>query len=345
MRRRLAAERRAGLHLSRAVAVGSCESVKHLIEELRQTSQAGVEVVAACTTPAVQPVETTYPHIASVPVVGTVAAAATYVAANPVDTVVVTGGDELTPRALKRLAWELEPHGVDLVVAPGLTDVARPRISMRPVPGMPLMHVEAPGYTKPQQRLKRAFDVIGASFLIVLFSLPLVITATAVKLTSPGPVLFKQTRIGLGGQPFRVLKFRSMVVDAEARLTEVLGEDAAVFYKPKNDPRITGIGAFIRRYSIDELPQVFNVLFGSMSLVGPRPLTPHGQNVDECELGRRLLVKPGMTGLWQVSGRNNLSLQQSVRLDLYYVENWSMAEDFLILLRTLRAVVGRDGAS
>ncbi|WP_050758275.1 sugar transferase [Xylanimonas cellulosilytica] len=349
MRRLLVAERRVGHHLSRAIAVGYPETVEHLIEELRRAPQAGIEIVAACTTssPVVEPhsiAQNTTPHITGVPIVGDVTAAATYAATHAIDTVVVTSSDEITPRVLKRLAWDLEPHGADLVVAPGLTDIASPRIHMRPMPGMPLMHVEAPGYSGPQQRIKRGFDIVGSALLILLFSLPLAVTALAIKLTSPGPVLFKQTRVGVAGEPFQVFKFRSMVVDAEARLQEVLGDGASIYYKPKNDPRITPIGAFIRRFSIDELPQLLNVLIGSMSLVGPRPLTPHGQDIAQREIGRRLLVKPGMTGLWQVSGRNNLSLEQSMRLDLYYVENWSMAEDFIILLRTMKAVVARDGA-
>jgi exopolysaccharide biosynthesis polyprenyl glycosylphosphotransferase len=231
-----------------------------------------------------------------------------------------------------------------MVLEPGLTYVAGRRILSGPVPGMALVHVEAPGYTVPQMRLKRLFDVVGSALLIVLFSLPLAVTALAIKLTSPGPVLFRQTRIGVNGEPFQVLKFRSMVVDAEARLTEVVGEDVGIFYKAKDDPRITPVGKFIRRYSIDELPQLFNVLGGSMSLVGPRPQVPLEVEQYDDAMGRRLLIKPGMTGLWQVSGRNNLDLEQSVRLDLYYVENWSMTEDLLILARTLKAVVGRDGA-
>jgi exopolysaccharide biosynthesis polyprenyl glycosylphosphotransferase len=345
MRRLLVAERRAGHHLNRAVVVGCRDTVEHLIAELRQAPQAGIEIVAACITPhpMVELVETT-PKVAGVPVVGDIASAAAYVAAHSVDTVVVTGSDEVTPKILKRLAWDLEPHGTDLVVVPGITDVAGPRIHLRQVPGMPLMHVEAPGYSGPEQRLKRAFDVVVSTLLILVFSLPLAVTAVAIKATSPGPVLFKQTRIGMDGKPFQVFKFRSMVVDAEARLHEVLGEEAGIFYKPKNDPRVTRVGAFIRRYSIDELPQLINVLLGSMSLVGPRPQVPLEVEQYDHEVGRRLLVKPGMTGLWQVSGRNNLDLEQSVRLDLYYVDNWSMTEDFLILIRTMRAVVGRDGA-
>ncbi|WP_425956694.1 sugar transferase [Xylanimonas sp. McL0601] len=344
MRRILVEERKLGRSMATAVVVGSRESAAHLIGELSRTPQAGIEIVAACTPSAVEPVETT-PHLRGVPVVADICDAAAYVAEHKIDTVVVTGSDEVTPKALKRLAWDLEPHGADLVLAPGLTDVAFPRIHTRPVPGMALVHVEAPGYTVPQLQFKRVFDVVGSALLIALFSLPLAVTALAIKLTSPGPVLFRQTRIGVNGEPFQVLKFRSMVVDAESRLKEVVGDNVGIYYKAQDDPRITGVGKFIRRFSIDELPQLFNVLGGSMSLVGPRPLTPHGQELDVTEIRRRVLIKPGMTGLWQVSGRNNLSIDESMRLDLYYVENWSMAEDLHILLRTVRAVVGRDGAS
>jgi exopolysaccharide biosynthesis polyprenyl glycosylphosphotransferase len=280
-----------------------------------------------------------------VPVVGEVGDAARLVEPLRADTVMVTGSDLVTPRTVKHLAWDLEPWGADLVLAPALTDVAGPRIRTRPVAGLPLLHVEAPGYSGPQHVLKRTFDVVGALVLIAVLTVPLVATAIAIRTTSRGPVLFRQERVGLCGEPFTVLKFRSMVVGAESRLEEVLGEgNVGVFYKARSDPRVTKVGAFLRRYSIDELPQLFNVLGGSMSLVGPRPQVALEVDQYDAEIGRRLLVKPGLTGLWQVSGRNDLTLEESVRLDLFYVENWTMAGDLLILLRTLRAVVGRAGA-
>ncbi|SMF00541.1 Undecaprenyl-phosphate galactose phosphotransferase WbaP/exopolysaccharide biosynthesis polyprenyl glycosylphosphotransferase [Cellulosimicrobium cellulans J34] len=342
VRRQLVRMRRRGRCRSRTVVVGGRDGVAHLVGSLREARDSGYEVVGACVPGGpLEPHET----VAGVPVVGEVGDTARLVEPLHADTVMVTGSDLVTPRTVKRLAWDLEPWGADLVLAPALTDVAGPRIRTRPVAGLPLLHVEAPGYSGPQHVLKRAFDVVGALGLLVLFAVPLVVTALAVKLTSRGPVLFTQERVGLRGEPFTVLKFRSMVVDAESRLEDVLGAgNVGVFYKPKQDPRVTRVGAFLRRYSIDELPQLFNVLGGSMSLVGPRPQVALEVDQYDDEIGRRLLVKPGLTGLWQVSGRNNLTLEESVRLDLYYVENWTVTGDLLILLRTLRAVVGRDGA-
>lgn len=338
LRRILVREREQGHHLSTALVVGGRDTVAHLIGELRRAPQAGFDVVAACVPGAGMAAGE---RINGIPIVGSIHNAADFAGRNEIDAIVVTGSDLVTPPVLKRIAWDLERYGTDLVLAPALTDVAGPRIHTRPVAGVPLLHVEAPGYFGPQHVLKRAFDVVGASLLVVIFALPLLLTAVAVKATSSGPVFFRQERIGVGGKPFTVLKFRSMVVDAESHLQEVLGAgNVGVFYKPKNDPRVTRVGRFIRRHSIDELPQLFNVLSGSMSLVGPRPQVRLEVEQYDDEIGRRLLVKPGMTGLWQVSGRNNLTIEESVRLDLYYVENWTMTQDVLILVRTLRAVVG-----
>ena len=185
-------------------------------------------------------------------------------------------------------------------------------------------------------------------FLIVVLSPLLLTVAAAVKLTGPGPVFFRQDRVGLNGEVFRMIKFRSMVVDAEARLDKLQDEqrDAGnvVLFKLKNDPRVTPIGRFLRRFSLDELPQLFNVVAGDMSLVGPRP--PLRSEVDRYrdDERRRLLVKPGITGLWQVSGRSDLTWQDSVRLDMYYVENWSITGDLVILWKTAKAVVSSAGA-
>ncbi|MBD5785275.1 sugar transferase [Cellulosimicrobium terreum] len=340
-RRLLVAQRLGGRCLYRTIVVGGRDGVSHLVEELRRSSHAGYSVAGACVPGGpVEPGET----VAGVPVVGDVVDAANVLQSLGADTVVVTGSDVVTPRTVKRLAWDLEPSGADLVISPGVSDVAGPRIHARPVAGLPLLHVESPGYSGPQHALKRTFDVIGAVLLIVLFALPLAVTGVAIRLTSRGPVVFRQERVGLQGEPFTVLKLRSMESGAESRLSEALGGDPQPFYKARSDPRVTGVGAFIRRYSIDELPQLFNVLSGSMSLVGPRPQVPLEVERYDDEIGRRLLVKPGLTGLWQVSGRNDLTIEESVRLDLYYVENWTILGDVMILLRTARAVVGRAGA-
>lgn len=339
LRRVLVRERRRGKHLAKALVVGGRESVAQLVGELDRAPEEGFIAVAACVTASDDR------EIADVPVVGDVEDAAAYASCNGLDAIVVAGADALTPRTLKNLAWALEPAEVALVLAPGLTGVAESRLMARSAAGPTLLRLGSPGYTASHRWLKRAFDVVASTLLIGLVALPLAVTALAIKMTSRGPVLYRQTRIGAGGAPFRVLKFRSMCVDADSRLSEVLDGDAGIFYKPTNDPRVTTIGKFIRRYSIDELPQLFNVLGGSMSLVGPRPQVPLEVAQYDDEISRRLLVRPGITGLWQVSGRNGLTLEQSVRLDLYYVENWTLLQDLTILARTIKAVVSSDGAS
>ncbi|MDR2723409.1 MAG: sugar transferase [Cellulomonadaceae bacterium] len=342
MRGVLVRERERGLHCARTLIVGCPDSARHVIAELRKASQAGFIIAAACLTD-----EADVGDVGTdvgVPIVGTVADAADYVAAKRLDTVIVTGSDLVTPDVLKHLAWDLEPLGAELIVAPGLADVSCARVRTRPVPGLPLMQVQPPGYSTAQQRVKRVFDVVVGGGLVGLFALPLAVTAVAIKVTSPGPVLFKQQRVGVDGRPFQVLKFRSMVDGADARWSEVMGGEIGLLNKVANDSRITPVGKFIRRWSIDELPQLFNVLAGHMSLVGPRPALEREVDLYDDDLRRRLLVKQGMTGLWQVSGRSNLSVEESMRLDLFYIENWSLTEDLLILTRTAKAVLTKDGA-
>jgi exopolysaccharide biosynthesis polyprenyl glycosylphosphotransferase len=214
------------------------------------------------------------------------------------------------------------------------------------VAGLPLIHVTTPTLEGGQRVAKRLFDIAVSGLLIVLFTPLMFILAMLIKADSRGPVLFKQERVGIEGAHFKMLKFRSMVVDAEERLADLAhrNEGNGVLFKLKNDPRVTRVGGFIRKFSLDELPQLFNIFGGSMSLVGPRPPLPREVEAYEQDVRRRLLVKPGLTGLWQVSGRSNLSWQDSVRLDLYYVENWSLAGDLVILLRTIRAVFHSTGA-
>ncbi|MDR2703826.1 MAG: sugar transferase [Cellulomonadaceae bacterium] len=343
LRGMLRRERAIGGAMARTVVVGASAAANQVVSQLTNASSAGFEVDAVCFTNS--GADLFGENLTHQYVLDSLDQVPQYVIAESIDAVVVVGSDELTPKALKQLAWDLEPTGADLILAPGLTDVAGPRLQTRVIPGMPLLQVEPPGYTSNQQKAKRCFDLIVGSLLLVVLAIPLLVTALLIKITSPGPVFFRQTRIGADGQPFEVFKFRSMCVGAEKRLEEVLGGEVGLFYKPKNDPRITPIGNIIRRYSIDELPQIFNVLSGQMSLVGPRPQILAEVEQYDAATGRRLLVKPGMTGLWQVSGRNNLSVEESVRLDLYYVENWTMFEDFAILAKTAKAVVGQDGAS
>jgi len=262
------------------------------------------------------------------------------------DTVAVLASPDLGPEQLRRLAWELEPTGADLMVAPSLVEVAGPRLSIRPVSGLPLLQVEQPSFSGGRRLVKDSFDRSVAFIAIVLLSPLLAGCALAVRLTSKGPAIFKQQRIGRGGAPFTMYKFRSMVVDAEEQRAALMAQSdrEGVLFKMARDPRITRVGAWLRRYSLDELPQLFNVALGSMSLVGPRPPLPEEVEQYGDDVRRRLLVRPGVTGLWQVSGRSDLSWEESVRLDLRYVDNWSLAADLLILWKTLRAVVRGSGA-
>lgn len=229
---------------------------------------------------------------------------------------------------------------------PWLTDVAGPRLSIRQVQDLSLTQVELPKYAGWNHMLKRAFDIAFAATAIIALSPILAVIAFLVKREDGGPVLFRQERIGHGGQPFQILKFRTMHVDAEARLASLISRSGAdgPLFKMENDPRITKIGRILRKYSLDELPQFFNALGGSMSVVGPRPHLAHELEQYPHEGLRRLLIKPGVTGLWQVSGRSDLSFEQSVRLDLRYVENWSLIGDVTIILKTVRTVVSPQGA-
>jgi exopolysaccharide biosynthesis polyprenyl glycosylphosphotransferase len=263
------------------------------------------------------------------------------------EVVAVSGDPDLSGRALRRLAWSLEERAVDLVVATGLLDVAGPRLSIRPAAGMPLLHVERPAMSGARRVVKRAVDWCLALGLTIAALPVLVAIGIAIRLDSPGPVLFRQTRVGARGETFSMLKFRSMGVDAEQRLAELASAADAgntVLFKMRRDPRITRVGGFLRRYSLDELPQLINVLRGEMSLVGPRPPLPVEVAGYESDAVRRLRVRPGLTGLWQVSGRSDLSWDESLRLDLWYVDNWSLVLDLQIIVRTARAVLRGKGA-
>ncbi len=324
----------------RVLAVGGREEVEALVAELERAPYAGLKVVGACIPPG-DAVEG-----CSVPIVGSLTGVPEAVARLGADTVAVTASRGLTSGVLKRLGWELEGADVDLVVAPALTDVAGPRVHVRPVSGLQLLYVEQPEFTGPTRVMKEAFDrVVAAAALIVLSPLLLLI-ALAIKLTSVGPVVFRQVRVGRDGHVFTVYKFRTMVVDAERRLDELWAHNQSneVLFKLRDDPRVTRVGRLLRRISLDELPQLVNVAVGNMSLVGPRPALPSETESWGRTTARRLLVKPGITGLWQVSGRSDLSWEDSVRLDLYYVENWSFTGDIQILWKTLSAVITSRGA-
>jgi exopolysaccharide biosynthesis polyprenyl glycosylphosphotransferase len=261
------------------------------------------------------------------------------------DTIAVCGSVSAQPGELRRLAWQLEGTGVDLVVAPQLTDIAGPRVHIRPVEGLPLLHVEEPTLSGPAWLFKTVLDRMAAGIGLLVLAPLFIAVAIAIRVSDRGPVFFRQPRVGREGNTFRVWKFRTMYVDAEDRLATLQdqNETDGLLFKIKNDPRVFPVGRFLRASSLDELPQLINVLLGEMSLVGPRPL-PADDGDFLGDVRRRLLVRPGITGLWQVSGRSDLSWDDAVRLDLYYVDNWSLAFDLTILWRTVGVVLARKGA-
>ncbi|MGU3293327.1 sugar transferase [Williamsia sp. M5A3_1d] len=346
-RSRLTHRRRRRLDLDRVLVIGGLTSAQPLIEHLDRNPELGYDVIGLCVPPeqsmVIGPIAV---NGRSVPILGEFTDARGVVELSGASTVAVTSAEALGHSAMRELSWDLEGLDVSMVVAPGLLDVAGPRMSMRPVAGLPLLHIDKPRYQGANRLAKAMFDRIGAAVLVILAAPVLLICAVAIRIDSRGPVFYRAERIGLGNEPFMMWKFRSMVIDADRMRVGLadLDEGAGALFKIRDDPRVTRVGRVIRRFSIDELPQLFNVIGGSMSLVGPRP--PLAEEVERYNgpIARRMLVRPGMTGLWQVSGRSDLTWEESVRLDLSYVENWSAMTDAMILWRTLRAVVSRSGA-
>jgi exopolysaccharide biosynthesis polyprenyl glycosylphosphotransferase len=324
--------------------VGHEWPVLDLIAELHSRPDGGLRVIGACL-PGGQ--GSRQMAEAGVPVVGDLNHVVTAVNKLQVDVLAVTTCVEFGGPELRQVCWALENVDVDVVVAPALIEVTGPRLHIRPVAGLPLLHVEKPEFSGARRVVKGLFDRLTALAVLTVLSPILVTIALAVRLTSSGPAFFRQTRVGVRGERFTMWKFRSMHTDAEERLAAVreMNENAdGLLFKIRDDPRVTKVGKFIRRYSLDELPQLFNVLKGDMSLVGPRPPLPSEVELYPDDVRRRLLVKPGVTGLWQVSGRSDLTWEESVRLDLRYVENWSLVYDFSILWQTAFAVLRGSGA-
>jgi exopolysaccharide biosynthesis polyprenyl glycosylphosphotransferase len=338
-RKRLHRARDRGQYLRRVIVVGHELAVVAITSQLRRERYHGLDVVGCCLPPG-------YDGRVRLPVYGTFDQIAHAVRAAGADTVIVLSCPELDGHILRRLAWRLERDEVDLIVASSLIDVAGGRTTIRPVDGLPMLHVEHPNLSGPSRALKAFVDRVGAAVLLLALAPLTAVIAVAVGWGSPGPVLFRQVRVGKDGSEFVICKFRTMYVDAEARLAEVrhLNQYNDVLFKIRDDPRVTGVGRILRRFSLDELPQLLNVLCGHMSLVGPRPPLPEEVAVYPADVRRRLAVKPGMTGLWQVSGRSDLPFEEAVKLDLRYVENWSFSLDLMILLRTLSAVCRASGA-
>jgi len=342
LRRFVVHRRLGGGWVHRIVAVGTTESVLRLLSVTERATGAGLKIIGVCVADTPEGEEVA----PGVPVLGGMHDAAAAADRVNSDVVAVTGSG-LGARGVRELGWQLEGTGRGLVMAPALTEIAGPRVHVSPVEGLPLVWLEQPQLGRLPRLTKRMLDLTVGTVLLGVGTPLLLLTALAIKLTSRGPLLYKQRRLGIHGSEFMILKFRSMYADAEQRRDDYLGvneqDGGGVLFKIRRDPRITPVGRLIRRLSIDELPQLLHVISGTMSLVGPRPLAA----IDSVYTGsarRRLLVRPGLTGLWQVSGRSGLSWEDAVRLDLYYVENWSLGLDLTILARTVLTVLGCKGA-
>ncbi|TYQ10698.1 UNVERIFIED_ORG: exopolysaccharide biosynthesis polyprenyl glycosylphosphotransferase [Gordonia westfalica J30] len=333
-------------NVEQVLVVGSEASAVPVMERLVRQPNLGFCVVGICLPSRAGKPKSVTVGSTKVPVYGTFDDVCESVLESGATTVAVTSAEALGHDAMQALSWDLEGMDVDMMVSPGVTDVAGPRVMVRPVAGLPLLHIDKPRYEGANRFRKALVDRVGASLILCALAPVFLVVAIAIKLDSRGPVFYRATRVGLNNVPFSMWKFRSMVQDADSLKDNLRGldEGAGVLFKMRDDPRVTKVGAFIRRYSLDELPQLFNVLGGTMSLVGPRPPLPDEVERYDGRVARRMLVKPGMTGLWQVSGRSDLSWEESVRLDLSYVENWSIMQDALILWKTVKAVVAKDGA-
>ncbi|NUP24255.1 MAG: sugar transferase [Streptomyces sp.] len=342
---------RLGLHKRRnegrclrpVLAAGSPDTVRDLISRTRKFPHLGWRVDGVCTTDGRG---LDGDQLDGVPVVGRLTDVAKYVEHDGYRVVAVTPDPHWTPDRLQRLAWNLEGSDAEMVVAPVLMEVAGPRLHVDAVLGIPLLRVSMPTFTGGRRAIKAVVDRLGSAILLMLFAPLMLLVGLLVVVDSPGRAFYRQQRVGKDGREFTIYKFRTMVDGAHGARAALAdrNEGAGLLFKLRRDPRVTRVGAVLRRYSIDELPQLFNVLTGSMSLVGPRPPLPEESAAYGPDIRRRLLVKPGLTGLWQISGRSDLPWEEAVRLDLRYVEDWSLALDTVILWKTLRAVLHGQGA-
>lgn len=336
----LMVQRQTGRMTHRAIVVGNRESVEHLADVFGRNEAFGYRLVGVCLTGI-----DSNDGAAGLPSVGTVDALKAAAGSVGADAVIVTSSDATHPDMVRRLGWDLEGHDIEIIVAPSLANIAGPRVHIRPVAGLPLLHVEKPAYRGGARWAKGTLDRVGAGLLLLVGSPILVAVAIAVKVSSPGGVFFVQERVGRDGRTFGMIKFRTMVAGADKMLDELDSDTGNVMmFKMRDDPRVTRVGKVLRRFSLDELPQLVNVVIGDMSLVGPRPPLVSEVSVYAADARRRLLVRPGITGPWQISGRSDLNWEETMRLDLYYVENWSIVGDLLILWKTMRAVLRSTGA-
>lgn len=342
----LAHLRREGVAFHAVVAVGEAAEVRTLSELLARTQHLGLRVVGACLPEADEGGHRlTRRGIRAIS--GTSAeAVARAVSSCGADAVVVLPGGGADRHLLRTLMWRLEADGTSVLLASDIGDVAPGRLSLRMGDGVGLVHVRHRAVTGLSVHVKQLADRVLGVLALLLLSPVLLAVAVGIRMDSAGPALFRQVRIGRDGRPFTMIKFRTMVTDAHERRQGLLpnNDGNSVLFKMRDDPRVTRVGRVLRRFSLDELPQIFNVVTGDMSLVGPRPSLPEEVELYEKDVHRRFAVRPGLTGLWQVSGRADLGWADCVRLDLSYVDNWSLSLDLRILGRTLGTVLRGQGA-
>lgn len=348
MRRGLRNRRKLRKNLTPAILVGKFESIQNSIADFQYRYEAGFKIVGALYTDngllSQQKIESSFNiHLEKF----NIKKFRDFLNYTEALNVFIVDLHQLDDQMIQDISWELNPEVESLIISPQMLSLTGPRIHARPVAGLPFIYVEVPSFHGFQRALKRAVDIIGSICFILLFSPIIVIVSILIFVDSPGAIFFTQERVGLQGSIFKMIKFRTMVNDAEILLADLEIQNDMThspLFKLREDPRVTKVGKHLRRYSVDELPQLLNVLWGQMSLVGPRPPLQSEVNKYEEKVLRKFLVKPGMTGLWQISGRSNLSWEDSVKLDLYYVENWSVLTDLIILARTAKAVFMKNGA-
>jgi exopolysaccharide biosynthesis polyprenyl glycosylphosphotransferase len=347
--------RRAGTAVRRVVVVGAGEAISELVDQLARVTDHPMVVVGACTEGGTL--------VEDVPVgaeiridpaadrdalrecaaVDTVLEVAQRLNA---DTICIVGASVFSGDRLRALSWALRDRGIDLFTAPGLVDMASHRVAFDRAGVVTLLHLRSVPLHGVRRFAKAAVDRVAAAFMLVILAVPMAAVGVAIRATSSGPAFYRHTRIGIGGQPFTMIKFRTMVTNADDLRTDLLSrnENDGLMFKLRNDPRVTRLGQWLRKSSMDELPQLINVALGHMSLVGPRPPLPDEVAQYEALEHRRLSVRPGMTGLWQVSGRSTLNWDESLRLDLRYVDNWTFGTDFRLLWQTMGVVIRGTGA-
>ncbi|MFC1559539.1 undecaprenyl-phosphate glucose phosphotransferase [Candidatus Margulisiibacteriota bacterium] len=330
-----------GKGIKRTLIIGAGEIGRGLALRIKQERELGYEAVGFLDDDQVKVGK----EFHGIKVLGTIKEADNYIQAHKIDEVNIATV-KLPYQRILDIVTESEDRGIEFKLVPGFLEIIASRISTDDIGGIPLLSIKEIGLLGFKAFLKRAFDLLFAALVLLILSPLFLIVAAAIKVDSRGPIFFKQKRIGRDGKAFDMYKFRSMIKGAEEQFDEIAEKYGTgdIKFKAKEDPRMTRVGKFIRKFSMDELPQVFNVIRGEMSLVGPRPPVPREHERYTGWHKKRLRVNPGMTGLWQVSGRSELPFEDMVRLDVYYIENWSLWLDLKILLRTIPTVLFGSGA-